>query len=109
MAKFLTLLFIAIAATIAIGLTLRPGTVLSISDEALATSIARTADASKPGGCHHRADAWVCTDGDSRMYRATVGDYGCWEAVTVTPDGKVSSLDPVEGCVNLPDVLGFGR
>ena len=107
MAKFLSLFFIAIAAVIAIGLTLRPGTVLSISDQALATSIARTADASATGGCHHRADSWTCTDGDSRIYRATVGDYGCWEAVTMTTDGKVSSLDPVEGCVNLPDVLGL--
>ena len=106
-AKFLSLFFIAIAAVIAIGLTLRPGTVLSISDQALATSIARTADASATGGCHHRADSWTCTDGDSRIYRATVGDYGCWEAVTVTTGGKVASLDPVEGCVSLPDVLGL--
>lgn len=107
MAKFLSLFLISIGATIAIGLALRPGTVLSISDQALATSIARTADASKTGGCHHRNDSWFCTDGDSHMYRATVGDYGCWEAVTVTPDGKVESLDPVTGCVELPDVLGI--
>ncbi len=105
----MTLFVIAIVATVAIGLTLRPGTVLSISDEALATSIARSADASKPGGCHHRENSWFCTDGDSRIYRATVGDYGCWEAVTVTRDGKVSSLNPVSGCVNLPDVLGLGH
>jgi hypothetical protein len=106
-AKFLTIFFIAVVAVVAIGLTLRPGTVLGISDVALAASIARTADASEPGGCHHRANTWFCTDGDSRMYRATVGDYGCWEAVTVTPDGTVSSLHPVEGCVSLPDVLGL--
>jgi len=102
------LFFVVLAATVAVGLTLRPGTLLSISDEALATSIARSAD-SDPGGCHHRGEAWFCTDGDSRLYRAAVGDYGCWEAVKVTPAGKVASLDPVSGCVNLPDVLGLGR
>ena len=76
--------------------------------EALATSIARSADTAA-GGCHHRRDAWFCTDGDSRMYRATVGDYGCWEAVKVTPAGKIASLEPVYGCVNLPDFLGIGH
>jgi hypothetical protein len=106
--KLMPLFFIALVAVAAVGLTLRPGTLISISDEALATSIARSAD-SPTGGCHHRKGAWFCTDGDSRIYRATVGDYGCWEAVNVTPDGKVASLDPVSGCVNLPDVLGFGR
>jgi hypothetical protein len=108
MSKLVPLFFIVLVAVALAGLTLRPGTVLSVSDEALATSIARSADADK-GGCHHRRDAWVCTDGDSRMYRATVGDYGCWEAVTVTPRGKISSLEPVDGCVNLPDVLGIGH
>jgi hypothetical protein len=43
------------------------------------------------------------------MYRATVGDFGCWEAVRVDGDGKVISLEPVSGCVSLPDVLGLGR
>ena len=108
MAKLVPLFFIALAATAAIGLTLRPGTVLSVSDEALANSIARSAD-SAPGGCHHRRDAWFCTDGDSRMYRATVSDFGCWEAIKVTAGGEIVSLDPVSGCVNLPDVLGIGR
>lgn len=108
MAKLMPLFLIALVATAAIGLTLRPGTILSISDEALATSIARSAD-SDPGGCHHRRDTWYCTDGDSRIYRATVGDYGCWEAVNVTSTGVVVSLDPVSGCVSLPDVLGLGR
>jgi hypothetical protein len=106
--KLIPLFLVVLAAVAVAALTLRPGTLISISDEALATSIARSAD-SDPGGCHHRRDAWFCTDGDSRMYRATVGDYGCWEAVNVTPDGKVASLDPVYGCVNLPDVLGLGR
>ena len=108
MKKYFGLLFVAIAVTIAVGLTLRPGTLMSVSDEALATSIARSADASKAGGCHHREKSWFCTDGDSRMYRATVGDFGCWEAITVTESGKVTSLEPVQGCVNLPDVLGLG-
>ena len=108
MSKLVPLFFVVLVAVAVAGLTLRPGTVLSISDEALATSIARSADTGA-GGCHHRRDAWFCTDGDSRMYRATVGDYGCWEAVTVTPAGKVASLEPVSGCVNLPDVLGLGR
>jgi hypothetical protein len=107
MPKLVPLFFVVLAAVAVAGLTLRPGTVLSISDEALATSIARSADADT-GGCHHRRDAWFCTDGDSRMYRATVGDYGCWEAVKVTAGGKIASLEPVSGCVNLPDVLGIG-
>jgi hypothetical protein len=106
--KLLPLFLLALVVTAAVALALRPGTVLSISDEALATSIARQAG-SPTGGCHHRRDAWFCTDGDSRMYRATVGDYGCWEAVTVDAGGRVVSLDPVSGCVNLPDVLGIGR
>ncbi|HET6832099.1 MAG TPA: hypothetical protein VFH44_12205 [Solirubrobacterales bacterium] len=108
MGKLLPLFLLALAVIAAVALTLRPGTLISISDEALATSIARSAG-SPAGGCHHRRDAWFCTDGDSRMYRATVGDYGCWEAVTVNAAGKVVSLDPVSGCVNLPDVLGIGR
>lgn len=108
MSKLVPLAFIALIAVALAGLALRPGTILSISDEALATSIARSADADA-GGCHHRGDSWFCTDGDSRMYRATVGDYGCWEAVTVTPAGKIASLDPVSGCVNLPDFFGLGR
>lgn len=108
MSKLVPLFFFVLVVVAAAGLTLRPGTVLSISDEALATSIARSA-ATGAGGCHHRDDDWFCTDGDSRMYRATVGDYGCWEAVKVTPAGKVASLEPVSGCVNLPDVLGIGR
>jgi len=92
----------------ALALMMRPGTLVSISDEALATSIARSSD-SGAGGCHHRRDTWYCTDGNSEMYRATVGDFGCWEAVRVDGDGKVISLEPVSGCVNLPDVLGLGR
>ena len=108
MSKLVPLFFIVLVAVALAGLTLRPGTVLSISDEALATSIARSADTAA-GGCHHRSDSWFCTDGDSRMYRATVGDYGCWEAVKVTPAGKIASLEPVSGCVNLPDVLGIGH
>jgi len=105
--KFIGMFFVAVAVLVAVGLMMRPGTVLGISDQALATSIARSADASAIGGCHHRDDRWFCTDGDSRIYRATVGDYGCWEAITVTPGGKVASMEPVEGCVSLPDVLGF--
>jgi len=108
MSKLVPLFFVVLAVVAVAGLTLRPGTVLSISDEALATSIARSAD-TDAGGCHHRSETWFCTDGDSRMYRATVGDYGCWEALTVTAAGKVASLEPVNGCVNLPDVLGVGR
>lgn len=108
MRKFFGIFFVSVAVLVVVGLTMRPGTVLGISDQALATSIARTADASGAGGCHHRDDRWVCTDGDSRIYRATVSDYGCWEAVSVTADGKVASLEPVDGCVSLPDVLGFG-
>ena len=87
---------------------MRPGTVLGISDQALATSIARSSG-SAAGGCHHRRGTWFCTDGDSRMYQATVGDFGCWEAVKVDDGGRVVSLDPVSGCVNLPDLLGIGR
>jgi hypothetical protein len=106
--KLVPLLFVVLAVVAAAALAMRPGTVVGISDQALATSIARSADATT-GGCHHRRDSWFCTDGDSRMYRATVGDYGCWEAVAVTGRGKVASLEPVSGCVNLPDVLGLGR
>jgi hypothetical protein len=108
MPRFVPLFFVALLLVAAAWLSLRPGTLVGISDQALATSIARSAD-TKAGGCHHRGDSWFCTDGDSRMYRASVGDYGCWEAVTVTARGEVSSLDPVSGCVNLPDVLGLGH
>lgn len=108
MAKLLPLFLLTLVVLAAIALTLRPGTLISISDEALATSIARSAG-SPAGGCHHRRDAWFCTDGDSRLYRATVGDYGCWEALNVDRRGEVISLDPVSGCVNLPDFLGIGR
>lgn len=108
MAKLLPLLLVGLAVAAAIALFARPGTVFSVSDRALATSIARDAG-SATGGCHHRRDAWFCTDGDSRMYRAVVGDFGCWEAVRVDAGGSVVSLDPVSGCVNLPDVLAIGR
>jgi hypothetical protein len=107
-AKLLPLLLVGLAVAAAAALFVRPGTVISVSDRALATSIARNAG-SETGGCHHRREAWFCTDGDSRMYRATVGDYGCWEAVKVDAGGRIVSLDPVSGCVNLPDLLGIGR
>lgn len=107
MSKLVPLFFVALVVVAVAALALRPGTVVGISDQALATSIARSADTAA-GGCHHRRSTWFCTDGDSRMYRATVGDYGCWEAVAVTENGKVASLEPVSGCVILPDVLGLG-
>ena len=108
MSKLIPLFFVALVVVAALALMMRPGTLVSVSDEALATSIARSSD-SGAGGCHHRRDTWYCTDGNSEMYRATVGDFGCWEAVRVDGDGKVISLEPVSGCVNLPDVLGLGR
>jgi hypothetical protein len=107
-AKLLPLLLVGLAVAAAAAMFVRPGTVISVSDRALATSIARNAG-SETGGCHHRREAWFCTDGASRMYRAIVGDFGCWEAVKVDAGGRVVSLDPVSGCVNLPDVLGIGR
>ena len=108
MSKLIPLFFVALAIALVAGLAVRPGTLVSVSDQALATSIARSAD-TDAGGCHHRGDAWSCTDGDSRMYRATVGDFGCWEAVTVDSGGKVVSLEPVTGCVDAADVLGLGH
>jgi len=106
--KLIPLFFVALALALAAGLFLRPGTLVSVSDEALATSIARSAGVDA-GGCHHRGDRWTCTDGDSRIYRASVGDYGCWEAVKVDAGGAPVSLEPVSGCVDLPDLLGIGH
>lgn len=108
MSKLIPLFLVALAIAIAAALVMRPGTLVSVSDEALATSIARGAD-TEAGGCHHRGARWTCTDGDSRIYRATVGDYGCWEAVRVDSGGRIVSLDPVSGCVDLADLLGLGH
>ena len=122
MGKLLGIVVVLVSLAVIAGLALRPGTVIGVSDEALAESIAGAQDAEKPGKCKGPDDARACTgEGDERL-RVTIDGYGCWDAKPDTSGGAgggkgkgkaagsdaqvAGSAEKLSGCVNALDSVG---
>lgn len=104
---FGVLILIAIAAIAA--LSLRPATVIGVSEKSLAYSVRQAADVDETGRCQELRDdeEFACTvfgrkPAPEVRYRVEVDDYGCWNART---DPKVFDAQSLDGCVTIIDLI----
>lgn len=110
MGKLLAIVIIVVAIAAIVGLALRPGTVIGVSDDALAESVARASDAKDAGTCSGEDDRRTCSGGGQTL-QVTIGDFGCWDArasrekrsQAAGPEGSAESLS---GCVTVLDYIG---
>lgn len=105
MGKLLALVLVLVSLAAIAGLLLRPGTVIGVSDDALAESIARSTDSGETGVCDGSDEEKTCSVGMGGGYAVTIGDYGCWDAEPAARGGMVEDLS---GCVTVLDYAGIG-
>lgn len=111
MGKLLAVVLVLVSIAAIVGLALRPGTVIGVSDDALAESIARAADTPRAGRCEGGDERRLCRD-DRSTYRVEIGDLGCWDATVAAGgdegQGRRGGEPTLTGCVTILDLVGIG-
>lgn len=112
MGKLLAIVVVVAAIAAIVGLALRPGTVVGVSDDALAESVARASDAKDAGTCSGEDDRRTCS-GEGPTWRVMIEDFGCWDATAgrgkgSKPGGAKGSTVSLSGCVTVLDYVGIG-
>lgn len=119
MGKLVAIVVVVVSIAVIAGLVLRPGTVIGVSDEALAESIAGAQDAAKAGKCAGGDDQRTCTGDGGGDLRVEIDNYGCWDATAAggkgggaakgkaaKPGANGRSAEKFSGCVNVLDYVG---
>lgn len=107
MGKLLAIVLTLVSLAAIAGLALRPGTVIGVSDDALAESLARATDAREAGRCQGADERRSCVAGQGE-YEVRIDDFGCWDATEGKDSRRGDSSPGVSGCVTVLDLVGIG-